>query len=650
MKHWLRPFHCTALAIALTCASFLSSGCSTPPRRNWSDYEGPGREHFVAEEVEFPFVPDPLEPVNRGISGFNHILLTGLVQPVSWLYRSVTPQPLRTGLRNVFDNAYYPVRLVNNVLQGKWDGAWRETQRFATNTTVGVLGLNDPALRWGITPSPEDFGQTLGRWGWRSSSFFVLPFYGPATLRDGLGQLGDSAADPLSFVPNATTVRTGQFLLSNYPHYERFVDTGFDPYELARLLFVIGRELQIDDYEFAPTKEELSAEAETLGIVFLAPEEEFFPGRSKALEVTVPATEKELPYNVWLQDEPSPLVYILPGTAGHRMGSSTTALAEVAFSDGNSVVTISSALNFEFIEAGLSASVPGFAPNDAKDVHEVLDTIDRDLERRYPGHFTDRVLAGMSLGAFHTLYIAARESDSGHGLLSFDAYVALNSPVSFEHAVSQLDSFYNTALQLPKEERGPWMTSTLRKVVHLAGGSLKPTSEVPFTQDESRFIIGLSFRQSLGDVVYLSQRRVDWPVLHSHTSGWNRTLTFREAYDVSFREFVYAYALPYYAALRDDVDHTEEGFQRILRLCDLRSIKTELIANEKIFFFSNRNDFLLNAGDIEFAQDVFGDRTVIFERGGHLGNLHLKDVRRAIKASVERIFPDSAEPESNTSR
>ena len=140
----------TAAFQATLVFPFVTSGCASLETTDWTTYDGPGKEHFLKEEVELPYADDPLEPVNRAFSGFNHVLMVAIVAPIGWVYRTVFPSPVRTGVDNAFDNLYYPVRLVGNLLQGKFSESWHETERFAVNTTVGVLGLWDPATSWGI--------------------------------------------------------------------------------------------------------------------------------------------------------------------------------------------------------------------------------------------------------------------------------------------------------------------------------------------------------------------------------------------------------------------------------------------------------------------------------------------------------------------
>ena len=40
---------------------------------------------------------------------------------------------------------------------------------------------------------------------------------------------------------------------------------------------------------------------------------------------------------------------------------------------------------------------------------------------------------------------------------------------------------------------------------------------------------------------------------------------------------------------------------------------------------TNENDFILSTADRDYLKQLFGERTKIYPRGGHLGNLEYKD-------------------------
>ena len=54
---------------------------------------------------------------------------------------------------------------------------------FLINTTVGILGILNPAEKMGLKPHKEDVGQTLGTYGVGPIFYFVLPILGPSTVR-----------------------------------------------------------------------------------------------------------------------------------------------------------------------------------------------------------------------------------------------------------------------------------------------------------------------------------------------------------------------------------------------------------------------------------------------------------------------------------
>lgn len=144
---------------------------------------------------------DPLEPYNRFVTSFNDTLFDYVLDPLFVGYDTVLSEPLRVSVNNFFNNLYYPVSLLNNLLQLKIENALSETGRFIINSTFGFAGLFDPAYDGlGIEPHVEDLGQTLGHYGMGSGFPIVLPFFGPTNLRDLSGDLLDFYVNPIYYV------------------------------------------------------------------------------------------------------------------------------------------------------------------------------------------------------------------------------------------------------------------------------------------------------------------------------------------------------------------------------------------------------------------------------------------------------------------
>ena len=127
---------------------------------------------------------DPWEPINRRVFSFNEGLDQAVIKPVASTYRKAVPEFVRQGVENVFGNVTDAWSVLNHLLQGKPQPAAEMTVRVLINTGFGFAGLLDIASEAGLHRQPEDFGQTLGRWGMGPGPYVVLPFFGPRTLRD----------------------------------------------------------------------------------------------------------------------------------------------------------------------------------------------------------------------------------------------------------------------------------------------------------------------------------------------------------------------------------------------------------------------------------------------------------------------------------
>ena len=147
-------------------------------------------------------VPDPIEPWNRAMFRFNDVMIEYVARPAYKGYAYVTPKPMRTGIKNFFHNLAFPVRFVNNLLQGRGKAAGVEMSRFILNTTAGLGGFIDVAKhKKPIVPvEDEDMGQTFGVWGMGEGFYIVWPLLGPSTARDSVGLVGDYFLDPVTYV------------------------------------------------------------------------------------------------------------------------------------------------------------------------------------------------------------------------------------------------------------------------------------------------------------------------------------------------------------------------------------------------------------------------------------------------------------------
>lgn len=206
-------------------------------------------EELDDEEVA---VADPLEGFNRVMFGVNDTLYFWIFKPVAQTYKAVAPEPARIGIRHFFQNIGTPVRYVNCLLQGKGPAAGTELHRFWVNTTEGILGFGDPAKdRYGLEPTFEDLGQTLGVHGMDGGFYIVWPLFGPSNVRDSLGMVGDMFLNPVRYVQPWETsyIISGIRLVNNgsfhIGEYEEFKSESLEPYIAMRETYTQYREGKI---------------------------------------------------------------------------------------------------------------------------------------------------------------------------------------------------------------------------------------------------------------------------------------------------------------------------------------------------------------------------------------------------------------------
>ena len=163
----------TTISMALRCAAVAAlltflGGCATGPNANPAD---------------------PLEPLNRVVFTFNDNLDRTIIRPVAIAYDTITPTPVQTGVRNFFGNLSDVVSIFNNLLQFKPQETVETFMRVSVNTVFGFGGLLDIGTEMGLSKNPQNFGQTLGVWGFGAGPYLVVPLLGPSSVRSTVGRL-----------------------------------------------------------------------------------------------------------------------------------------------------------------------------------------------------------------------------------------------------------------------------------------------------------------------------------------------------------------------------------------------------------------------------------------------------------------------------
>ncbi|MBM3221239.1 MAG: VacJ family lipoprotein [Candidatus Rokubacteria bacterium] len=207
---------------------------------------------FAADGPEEEY--DPWEPFNEKMFEFNRRLDRYVLKPVAQAYNTVVPDRVQVMVSNGFDNISFVPRMMNSIFQGKLDGAVREFGRFLFNSTIGIGGLFDVAKLEGIEKSREDFGQTLGFYGFGPGPYLILPLMEPLTVRDAIGKGVDGFMDPLShFLPFFWTrlgMKVGETVNDrslNLELFQGFEESVIDMYSAVRHGYLKRREKLIKE-------------------------------------------------------------------------------------------------------------------------------------------------------------------------------------------------------------------------------------------------------------------------------------------------------------------------------------------------------------------------------------------------------------------
>ncbi len=221
-------------ALALLSAALLLAGCASQP-------------------IQHKDPRDPWERMNRAVWGFDIDFVHKVALPVGHVYTRVTPQFAQVGIGNFFDNAQYPIVIVNDFLQAKFKTGLGDTGRFLVNSTVGIAGFLDPASNVGLAKNDNDFGRTLGTWGVHPGPYLVLPFLGMSDVRDFVARVPDGYLSPQNYI-NDIWIYLGVYALyvldldarTLIPQYNLLESQHpFDEYAFARNAYLQHREFLI---------------------------------------------------------------------------------------------------------------------------------------------------------------------------------------------------------------------------------------------------------------------------------------------------------------------------------------------------------------------------------------------------------------------
>jgi pimeloyl-ACP methyl ester carboxylesterase len=335
-----------------------------------------------------------------------------------------------------------------------------------------------------------------------------------------------------------------------------------------------------------------------------------------------------LVYNFAYQKKKAPLAFLIAGTGSDYDSEKLRYMTYDLYEAGYHVITLSSPTNPNFIVSASKDCVPGDLAGDAADLYNAMEKawtkVKDDIE------VSDFVLAGYSLGATQAAYVA--KLDEERKTFNFRKVVMINPAVNLYDSVSRIEALLDDIPGGPRKI-GIFFSRMLDKFTdfYKQGDYIDINNQFLFavykagfvTQEEAGGIIGLSFRINSAGMIFASDVMTNGgyvvPKNHVFTTTEPLGNYFRVSVRLSFIDYLNEYFYPYMQKKRPDLTReqliAEEG---------LKHIEGYLKGNPKFAVMTNENDFILDDADRAYLKQLFGDKTIIYPRGGHLGNLEYR--------------------------
>ena len=677
---------------------------------------------------------DTCEKFNRRLFVFNLKLNKFIIRPVNIVWASVMPQYGMDRLKNVYNNANFPVRVVSCLLQKDFKSSRQEAARFLINSIVGLGGLYDPAKdKLKIEPHQEDMGQALAHYKKiKPGPYLVLPVVN-GSIRDLVGKLLDCPLRPFSYVPFATAAFFVNNSTAAQPLIKRIEGAYADPYEIARELDGVDRyiknfnldrsdvfkektmlqnTLQVkndtDSLEMSANLADMNIGANSVDVsAHIKPETKpclpteiksgaqanlqadvnlndynpqgplidsmrtaIFDNRkseksiwsemsiwnrnfNKKIKISSINIESKRPnyrYRYILQKNlAAPVAIIYPSIGEGIMSDKSTQMAKILYDSGYSVVIQGSSFNWEFVKSMPCGYKPGIPSRDAQYLREVSAKILANLETKKGCKFDKKILVGTSFGAMTTLFVAAQEENEN--TLGISNYISINPPIELFFALRQLDKYTLDWKNDPTDIKLR-VAITAEKVMQVSqnicneNNQKKPTviaqklaqkesqvlvqnvteqrlTELPFTEDEAKLIMGFIMKQKLSDVVFTIE---NCSICKKPMIGESNL--YEALNNMSFNDYVKKY-LPE-AFVSDKASRSE----LLSAETSLHSIEDFLRKSNNYKIYHSLDDYFVNSQQLAWLKKQSNDKAVLYSNGSHLGCMYRKEFIDEFKKDI----------------
>jgi pimeloyl-ACP methyl ester carboxylesterase len=329
------------------------------------------------------------------------------------------------------------------------------------------------------------------------------------------------------------------------------------------------------------------------------------------------------------QKQKAPLVFLIAGAGSNDRSTKILTMMKALYVAGFHVITIPSPSHANFIVSASKSGVPGDLTEDSADLYHAMEAAWREVSGDI--EVSSFYLGGYSMGATQAAFVA--KLDEERRVFNFRKVLMVNPAVSLYESVTRIEDMLKQIPGGPKKQ-GVFFNKMLSKFSeYYSYGNFVSINddflysiytEKLFSREETAGLIGLTFRINLAGMIFAS----DVVTNSGYVVPKNRVLRGSDPLDdyflvsthLSFFDYVNEYMFPYFQKKRPGL--TKAAFIESLTL---RSIEGYLKSSAKFGAMVNENDFILTKAELAYLTQLFGERTKVYPRGGHLGNLEYKE-------------------------
>ncbi len=336
---------------------------------------------------------------------------------------------------------------------------------------------------------------------------------------------------------------------------------------------------------------------------------------------------KKMKYSLVKQETIAPVIFIIAGTGAGHDSAKMLSLQKSFYQQGYHVISLSSPTFANFIVNSTNTThMPGDLAHDAENLYQVMNLVWAQVQAEEEVTATSFAITGYSLGGAHSAFIALL--DEQRQVFNFEKVLLINPPVSLYNSVTILDQYFD--LRNNRQSAVAMLDEIIARFS--VGYSQQRSSRFDqssifnlfknanLTESELKLLIGASFRMSSSDMIFALDASFNAGAITYKNHKIDKFESLRHsmlrASDITFGDYFDAAMLP--RAQRIDASTTKAD---LIQRYSLYAIEDYLKASDKIYLVTNQDDIILQAGEVEYLQQIFAERAKIFPRGGHCGNL-----------------------------